>query len=79
MANKYMLIESKNTKGWNSSNVTVNKDGEEWSQIFFGTSAWASHMGDLVKHGSGRCQLLGDVYPGEGELETRMGVEKGEQ
>lgn len=74
-----MQIENKNTKDWNSSNTSVNKDVEEWSQLFFGTSIWARCVSDLRKHGGGKCQLLGSVYFGEGEFGKRVGVEKGEQ
>lgn len=74
-----MQIENKNTKGWNFNNISVNKDVEEWSQIFSGTSTWAKCVGDLIKHESGKCQLLGSVYLGEGEFGKRVGLEKGEQ
>lgn len=40
-----------------------------------GPTVW----GDLVKHGSGKCQLLGGIYLEEAEFGTRVGVEKGEQ
>lgn len=49
------------------------------SRFLVWQSTWASCVGDLIKHGSGKCQLLGGIYLRKGEFRAKVGVEKGEQ